>query len=74
MRPVIKVIATRTDTNEVFFQASNALHYFGALAMPIKEYRSFINALLTGSGASGSEGCEVSLEEHGFDQWKEKGV
>jgi hypothetical protein len=72
MRPVINVRVTQTGPNEVFFQANNALHNFGSLTMPLREYREFMASLLTGSRALGKDnrGVEIALSEEAFDQWQ----
>lgn len=64
-RPVIKITATKVDQT-VCLEFGNAQAYFGTLCMSMNEYTAFTNTLLTGSGASGDEGCEVVLIPEGF--------
>ena len=73
MRNKLIIRATMTAPNEIFLQFTNedgeSIHRAGSLVMTPHHYRSFINALMTGSLASGDAGCEVKLTEEGFDQW-----
>jgi len=66
MRPVIEIKSTKIDTDNVYMQLSNARGYFGGVSLPMKEYRAYVDTMLTGSLAIGRGGCEISLTEEGF--------
>lgn len=73
MRSKVSILATRTAPDEVYCQLStgdgDCFRLIGCFTMKLKEYRSFINTVVTGSGATGPEGCDISLQEEGFEQW-----
>jgi len=61
-RPIVQLTATKHGQDKVFVSISST-KVFGTICLPVEIFEAFTNTLLTGSLASGSEGCEIKLVE-----------